>query len=155
MNRLVSLHFVVFTLVAHSSLLAQEFSLRPEAEIRWRESIPEALDQGRESGRLVLIFVTADYCGYCRKMERETWSDPQVVRRIEDGFVALKLDAEQHNETVAKLAVRGLPTTIVYDGRGKHLKTVSGYSRPEAIAELLDSLRSGVKATAVAAEAPR
>jgi thiol:disulfide interchange protein len=143
MNRfgMVLVLLAAFTLTSQTSVFAQGPLLpNSNSKIRWTESIQTAMKQQKDTGRPLLIYVTADYCGYCRKMERETWSDPKVARRIQDGFVALKVDAEKHEELVTRLEVKGLPATLLFDSEGQLIQTLSGYSRPSAIIELLDSV---------------
>lgn len=153
MTRLGLLFFIALTLVQNTSVFAQTpSSSKPESKVRWTESVPTALKQSRETGRPLIVYFTADYCGYCRKMERETWSDSGVARRIQNEFVALKLDAEQNEELVARLGVKGLPTTIIFDADGQRVQTISGYSRPAAVIASLDSVTPG-RATIGPAEA--
>lgn len=143
MNRFVVVLLTTFNLASHSSAIAQGLlSPKVEAKVRWTESIPSAVKQHREGRRPMVIYFTADYCGYCRKMERDTWNDPKVVRRIHDGFVALKVDAEQHPELVKRLGVEGLPATIIFNSEGERIQTLSGYSRSGTVIESLDTVRA-------------
>ncbi len=141
MNRFGLLFFVALTLVQETSAFAQgQISPKPESKVRWTDDITTANKQRRETGRPLIVYFTADYCGYCRKMERETWSDPGVARRIKNEFVALKLNAEQNEDLVARLGIEGLPATIIFNSEGQRVQTISGYSRPAAVNELLDSV---------------
>ncbi len=83
MNRFGLVLLAAFTLATQTSVFAQG-PMSPKPKIRWTESIQTAMKQQKVTGRPLLIYVTAGYCGYCRKMERETWSDPKVARRIQD-----------------------------------------------------------------------
>lgn len=143
MNRVVIVLLATFTLAVQLPAIAQgPLSAKPAPKVRWNESIPNAMKQHRESGRPIVIYVTADYCGFCKKMEREAWSDPQVVRRIQDGFVTLKVDAEQHPELLKRLGVEGLPTTILFNSQGEQVQALSGYTRSETLIESLDAVTS-------------
>ena len=156
MNRFGLILLVAFTLASQTSVFAQgPLSPRSNPKIRWTESVPAAMKQQKETGRPLLIYVTADYCVYCRKMERETWSDPKVARRIQDGFVALKVDAEKHEELVKRLGVEGLPATLVFDREGQLIQTLSGYSQPSAVVELLDSVPAVAAASAAMVVTPK
>lgn len=144
MDRHVFAVFTALLLAFQTSTFAQERAAAAVAKtVRWTEDVPTALKQRRETGRPLIVYVTADYCGYCRKMERDTWSDQAVSRRIQSEFVALKLDAEQNEDLVAKLGIKGLPATIIFDANGQRVQTLSGYSRPAAVIEALDSVSVG------------
>lgn len=136
--RLILLISAVCTL--HTIAFSQDReSLQDAQPIRWTANPPNAIQLQQATGRPLLIYVTADYCGYCRKMERDTWSNGGVSQKIRDRFIPLKLDAEKHAEIVSRLGIKGLPTTIVFNGAGEHVQTVSGYSRPEALLTVLEA----------------
>jgi thiol:disulfide interchange protein len=140
MNRFRLGVFIAAAVAVPSSCFAQgRLPSRPEPSIHWTASIPTALHQQRETGRPLMVYVKADDCGYCRKMERDTWSDPQVAQRVQERFIALKLDARQHKELVSRLGIKGLPTTMVFDHEGRRLHTLSGYAPPSSILEWLES----------------
>ncbi|MCL8000732.1 thioredoxin family protein, partial [Brucella sp. 21LCYQ03] len=41
-----------------------------------------------------LIFFQADWCVYCKKMEREVFTNPAVITRINQYYYAVQLDVE-------------------------------------------------------------
>ncbi len=139
MNRFVQVLLIAVSLASSSPVFAQgQLSSRSETKIRWMESVPTALKQRRETGRPLVIYVTADYCGYCRKMERESWSDEEVVKAVVDDFVALKIDADKDEKLVERLEVRGYPTTLVFDEDGRLVKTAEGFQSRAQLLKLLE-----------------
>lgn len=141
MTRTGLLLSMAFLFTAQNLLFAQGI-LTPKSptKIKWIDSAATAVKQQRDTGRPLLIYVTADYCGYCRKMERETWADPKVSQRIQESVVALKVDAEKNPELVKRLEVEGLPATLLFDSEGHLVQRLSGYSRTAKVMELLDSI---------------
>lgn len=128
-----------FSLASDSSVFAQGiFSSKVEAKVHWTENASAAVKQSRESGRPMLVYVTADYCGHCRHMEKETWTNPEVVKQLNSSFVSLKLDAEQHDELVKKLGIKGLPTTLIVGVDGSYSAPITGYAGPKEILKALD-----------------
>jgi len=61
--------------------------------------------------RKVFIDFYADWCVYCQKMDRVAFRDPQVVRRLNSEFYAVRMNVESRD-------------TITFDGRR--------YANPEA-----------------------
>jgi len=136
--RLILLISAVCTL--HTIVFSQDReSLQDAQPIRWAANPQAAIQLRQATGRPLLIYVTADYCGYCRKMERDTWSNQGVSQKIRDRFISLKLDAEKHADLVSRLGIKGLPTTIVFNDSGEQIQTISGYSRPEALLTVLET----------------
>lgn len=70
-----------------------------EEEIQWL-SIEEAEKLGNESPRpLVLDFYT-DWCGWCKHMDKTTYSDPLVVSFINKYFYPVRINAESADTLV-------------------------------------------------------
>ncbi|MCY4778342.1 thioredoxin family protein [Sphingobacterium sp. UT-1RO-CII-1] len=42
----------------------------------------------------VLLFFHTDWCGYCRKMMNEGFTDPEIVKTINEKYYAVSFDAE-------------------------------------------------------------
>lgn len=45
----------------------------------------------------VLINFHTDWCAYCRKMHREVFTDPQIVKSINENYFAVHFDAESRD----------------------------------------------------------
>ena len=76
-----------------------------EAELPWLDSLPESLEAAREADTLVLAYAHAEWCGFCRQLEAETLSNPEVRERLED-FTLLKIDTDEQGELAQRLAAR-------------------------------------------------
>ncbi len=110
----------------------------PAAEsIAWIDAPAEALAEARRTGKPIVAYVTSDHCGYCRKMERETWSQPAISRLVADGFVPMRLHAGKHPAEVAALRVRAYPTTVLISPEGRAFAGRAGFLEPLEVTELL------------------
>lgn len=119
---------------------ASEGPRRPAtAQIAWNGTPQQAVQIAQKAQRPILAYVTTDRCGYCRKMERATWRDPQVIEQVQKSFVPLRLDAAKHRELVARLKVRSFPTTIVFTPGGEIIGGAAGYLDPAKMAKLMKS----------------
>jgi thiol:disulfide interchange protein len=89
-----------------------------------------------ENKPMMVAFVTG-WCGYCRKMDRETWKDPEVLDALQE-MVAVKVDAEEGVERngyrgvdlAARYGVGTYPTMLLIDGSGRELARTVGYKGP-------------------------
>lgn len=97
------------------------------AKVNWTEDIEGALQQANQSGQLVLLKFTADWCGYCKKMERETFTQPAVAEVVNTGFVPVLVDADKHKDLVKHLKIRGLPAILIVSPEMVILDRISGY----------------------------
>ena len=51
--------------------------------IQWLAWGEEAFARARETGRPLLLSLTATWCGACHRMDEETWEDPAVASVVE------------------------------------------------------------------------
>ena len=63
-------------------------------EIAWM-SIDDVQVAMKKQPRKVWIDVYTDWCGWCKKMDKTTFSNPNVIKYMNEHFYAVKLDAEQ------------------------------------------------------------
>ena len=97
------------------------------SEVSWSADIASALQESRSTGRLVLMKFTADWCHYCKKMERTTFSDPAMAELVNRDFVPVLIDFAKHQELAAHLKIRGLPVLLVVSPDLKIIERINGY----------------------------
>ena len=68
----------------------------------------EAFAEARRRDVPVLVSVGYSTCHWCHVMSRESFSDPVIAARLASGFVAVKVDREEHPDVDASyLAAAG------------------------------------------------
>ncbi len=63
-------------------------------EIKWL-TWEEAVKANETSKKKLFVDVYTDWCGWCKVMDRKTFSNPDVIKYMNEHFYAVKLDAEQ------------------------------------------------------------
>ena len=61
--------------------------------VKWY-TVEEAEKLSKENPRKWLIDVYTDWCGWCKTMDRETFSHPVIAKYINENYYAVKLNAE-------------------------------------------------------------
>lgn len=110
-----------------------------KSEIAWLTDYDAALAQARADGKPVVIDFFATWCGPCKMMERDTFTDANVQKRVAD-FVPLKIDVDRQPEIAQRYGIEGLPTTMVVDAEGKPVTTAVGYLDPERFLKVLNGV---------------
>jgi thioredoxin-related protein len=114
--------------------------------IQW-VSLEEAAALTKKEPRKIFIDVYTDWCGWCRKMDKSTFTDPAVADYVNQKYYAVKLNAEgrdpitingktyRYNEQMraheAALALlsgqMSYPTTVYLDETMAIITPVPGY----------------------------
>lgn len=78
-----------------------------------RLSLPDAAARAAQSGRPVLVFATADWCGPCQQFKRTTLVDPAVADWITQNAVPVYLDVDRSQDLAGGLSIMSIPTSIM------------------------------------------
>ena len=62
-------------------------------KVKWY-SIDEAMKLNKEHPRKILIDVYTDWCGWCKKMDSETFSHPVIAQYLNEHYYPVKFNAE-------------------------------------------------------------
>lgn len=103
------------------------FSNAQGEEIHWRTDLKEAARQARAENKAMLVQIGASWCGFCHKMEKETYQNPKVIKHVNACFIPILVDADQNAALVEAVGVNGLPTTAIITPQLKIVKKISGY----------------------------
>jgi thiol:disulfide interchange protein len=100
----------------------------------------EALVRARSEKRLLLVDVYTDWCGWCKKLDREVFGDAKVAAASR-GLVAVRINAEKGGEKVAqRYDVQGYPTVLFVNGSGDVVKRIDGYVDAAEMLRILSAL---------------
>ena len=98
----------------------------------------------------IIEFYTAR-CGVCVKLEKQTFSNPELATFISQKYVPFRIDGlsftDEGVELAQKYHVRAYPTIVVIDSNGNLIKTLEGFFTPSI---LISELTNPKKASRVA-----
>lgn len=122
---------------------------KESAGLKWT-NFTEGVREAKATNKKVLIDVYTNWCGWCKKMESDTYSDQGVKDYLVRNFVLVKLNAESNAEetidttqiTDAQIAsafrVNGYPTTIFLESGGQPITAAPGYMGPAKFLKVLE-----------------
>lgn len=144
-----SVHFILFLFAALvvNTTVAQEVNW-----LSWSEAAELATTE--ENPKKIFVDVYTDWCGWCKKMDKDTFQNEEVAAYMEANFYMVKLDGEGkepieykgktfkfvpsgrngYHELAAALlqGKMSYPTTIFLDEKMDMLSPVPGYQKPAA-----------------------
>lgn len=102
MQRIAYLFILIFTLSLVKTGTGQAVAVekQPKAErIKWY-SFEEAYKLNKTKPRKIFVDVFTDWCGWCKKMDNETFTNPVIVKYMNKNYYCVKLDAERKDSVV-------------------------------------------------------
>lgn len=119
----------------------------------WNEAVAISA-KDKNSTKKIFVDVYTDWCGWCKKMDKDTFQNPEVAAYMQEHFYMVKLDGEgkepiefngkkftfvpqgrngYHQLAAALLQGRlSYPTVVFLDESFQMLSPVPGYQKPDA-----------------------
>jgi thiol:disulfide interchange protein len=91
-----------------------------------------------ERNQPALVFFTAHWCTYCRKMEGTTFTDPAVAQ-LATQFVCVLVDADEEPAVCQRLQLAGYPTLEIISPTGTSLGRLTGWQGAPALTQSLQA----------------
>jgi thiol:disulfide interchange protein len=87
-------------------------------------SLQESLAKAKAENKLVLVDVSAVWCGTCRKLDNEVFANEQVRKTLDEKFVFTRIEFEtpEGEEFLEKRNTYGVPNLWVLDSNGNDVK---------------------------------
>lgn len=123
-----------------------------EKTVQWL-SFEKAVQLNKQEPKKILIDVYTDWCGWCKKMKKQTFNHPKIAQYINKEFYPVRFDAESskevhfrgktftrenssgrqpHELAVALLQGRmSYPSVAYLDGQNELITAVPGFYSPK------------------------
>lgn len=120
-------------------LQAPDVSDSSSADVTVSSPLVAALATASQSGKLVLIDFSAEWCAACKVLEAQVFSDATVIEALQD-YVFVEVDTDAFPESAKAHDVVGMPTLLVLNSDGEELYRNVGLITPEEFSETLYNL---------------
>ncbi len=125
-----------------------------KSEVDWY-SWNKGYSKGLESNKIILVDVYTDWCGWCKKMDKTTYSDKDIVKTVEEKFIPIKFNPEEKktykidgNEVGGKQLLKiissgnhsGYPSTYFLFPSQRKIRKVGGYQGPKDFKKTLQKI---------------
>lgn len=129
-----AVHFIIATALVLMAGLPVEAT--QASGINW-QPYETGIEMAREQGKKVFLYFFADWCGYCRKMEKSTFTDASVIQYLNDNFIAISINSDKDKKLASSYRVRGLPALYFIEADTNKGGQYPGYVEAEKLVSLL------------------
>ena len=116
--------------------------------VQWRRWTPAAFEKARQESKLVLVDLTADWCSFCKKMDRTTWKDSDVLGSISNHYIPVRVQDEVDTKLADQYRSYGRPAFVVLDADGNEIARKRGYLAPKWMHWMLEGIAENPTAEA-------
>lgn len=147
--RTVKLLSILLTVVFLNS------SFKPANDLTWL-GFNDGYALAKKKNKIMLVDVYTDWCGWCKRMDRDTYEKPEIMAMLNKDFVAIKFNPEipnvmytfegkQYNgqqlaAVISNNQLNGYPTTIFMYPRDRKMNVISGYYDASRFKGVLESI---------------
>jgi len=127
----------LLSLVTFATIATAQEPQKPAIE--WRTDYHEAVKLAKEQNKPLLIDFFATWCGPCRMMDEQVYTDPEVITAT-SAYVTVKVDIDTDEKTAMAYGVHSIPRNIVLNVHGEMIGDRLGFMESEEfIAYLKDT----------------
>lgn len=114
-------------------------SARSGKQINWY-TYDDGMAEARRSGKSIVVYFHADWCTYCVRMQKETFTHDSVIDFMNTKVVAVKVDVDKEKKIARIFGVRGLPATVLLMRNGDQVGPMPGFIPPKNYLAMLTKI---------------
>jgi outer membrane protein OmpA-like peptidoglycan-associated protein len=92
-------YFAILFFFAITGVRIQAQTENMAGKIHWY-SFEDAAKLNAQTHKKVFIDIFTDWCGWCKELDRSTFTNPAIVKLMSENFIAVKLNAERKDTVV-------------------------------------------------------
>ena len=113
MKKVLPIVILILSVAAFMAFRFSDQGQSKEAEkVQWY-TWKEAIELSDKEPKKLFIDMYTNWCGWCKRMDATTFTDPKVVQMLNNDFYAVKFNAEQKEP----VAYKGHTFTFIDSGR--------------------------------------
>ncbi len=116
------------------------FARETSTGIKWRSWDASAFTDAARQGRMILVDVGMEGCTACRWMDERTYTNPEVIRLINNHFIAIQVDSESRPDIGERYSDWAWPAIIFMSPAAVQVHAIRGSRSAENFSDILREL---------------
>ncbi len=108
--------------------------------IKWF-SYDEGMLLGKRENKKIFLYFYTNWCPYCGKMAKETFTDPMVASSLNEHFIPIRVNSDIEQKIAARYLVRGVPVIWLLQEDGKKIGVLPGFIPPARLLKILQKVQ--------------
>ncbi len=141
----------IISFLACSLMMTPGDQTGTKVETPW-SSFEEGIEQAKKSNKKIMLDIYTDWCGWCKKLDREVYANKDVAKYLGDSYVSIKINAESTKKfkfkgkeyTEQQLAqafgATGYPTIVFLKSDSDMITKLGGYVEADRFLKILKFL---------------
>jgi thioredoxin-related protein len=92
----IIINFLLISCLTFNTIYSQQ---APLVRVKWY-TFQEAIALSKVKPKSIMIDVFTDWCGWCKKMDRETFTNPEIAKYLNENYYPVKFNAESYDSIV-------------------------------------------------------
>jgi thioredoxin-related protein len=110
-------------------------------KINWLK-YDEGLVRAKSENKKIFLNFHADWCRYCAKMEKETFTFKAIIAYLNENFVPIMVDSDKEKKIAGAYGVRALPTSWFLEPDISKISTLPGYVDAKQLLSILKYIKT-------------
>jgi thioredoxin-related protein len=135
-------NFVNFRIFSAISLVTFFLFNKALAQVEFEEVLlwQNTLNQASEEDKLVFVDAYTDWCGWCKVMDKKTFSKEEVGTYMNENMVSVKIEMEKTDigkKISMKYGINSFPTFLIFSSSGVLIYKLTGFQEADKFLENL------------------
>lgn len=107
------------------------------SDLKWYTNLDAAIAEAQKTNKPIFAVFSASWCPACQQLESETFVDDKVKQKLDQNYVAVKIDVDTNPELSSKYGIYSIPALIFMNSNGTETKRLEGYRSPDQLLSAL------------------
>ena len=133
MKKRIRIYIYIIAVLLMGTILA---SADLASQINWY-SYEEGMALGLSENKKVFISFYADWCKFCKTMDRKTFQNGEIIFYLNANFISIKVNVEREKSVAREYNINPLPDSWFLSEKGDVIGNKPGYLTAEDLMPVL------------------